>query len=70
MKYVALFSFISIIDLGFESLDFGRWVRNLFWKEYDLKAEGWLRMVSGLQSLVGLGLLALCILSLLGKHFE
>jgi uncharacterized protein YjbI with pentapeptide repeats len=70
IKYVALFSLISVIDLGFETLDFGRWVRNLFWTEYDLKAEGWLRMVSGLQALLGLGLLALCVLSLLGSHFE
>lgn len=69
-KAVVLFSLISIINLGFGGFDFGRWVRLLFFREYDLKARGWLRMVSGLQSLVGLGLLALSLLSLFGHPFE
>ena len=69
-KAVVLFSLISIINLGFGGFDFGRWVRLLFFREYELKARGWLRMVSGLQSLVGLGLLALSLLSLFGHPFE
>jgi Pentapeptide repeats (8 copies) len=69
-KAVVLFSLISIINLGFGGLDFGRWVRLLFFREYELKARGWLRMVSGLQSLVGLGLLALSLLSFFGHPFE
>jgi uncharacterized protein YjbI with pentapeptide repeats len=70
LKAVVLFSLISVIDLGFEGLDFGRWVRMLFFTEYDLKARGWLRLVSGLQSIVGLGLLALSLLSFFGHLFE
>jgi hypothetical protein len=70
LKSVVLFSLISIINLGFEGLDFGRWVRSLTFREYDLKARGWLRTVSGLQSLVGLGLLALSLLSFFGHPFE
>jgi uncharacterized protein YjbI with pentapeptide repeats len=69
-KAVVFFSLISIINLGFSGFDFGRWVRLLFFREYELKAHGWLRMVSGLQSLVGLGLLALSLLSFFGHPFE
>ena len=70
LKEVFLFSLISVVNLGFEGLDFGRWVRSLFFSEYDLKARGWLRAVSGLQSLVGLGLFALSLLSFFGHRFE
>jgi uncharacterized protein YjbI with pentapeptide repeats len=70
LKYVGLFSVISIVNLGFDGFDFGRWVRMLFWNDYDLKARGWLRMVAGLQSLVGLGLLALSLLSFFGHPME
>jgi hypothetical protein len=69
-KAVVFFSLISMINLGFEGFDFGRWVRLLFFREYDLKARGWLRTVSGIQSLVGLGLLALSLLSFFGHPFE
>jgi hypothetical protein len=69
-KAVVFFSLINVVNLGFGGFDFGRWVRLLFFREYDLKARGWLRMVSGLQSLVGLGLLALSLLSFFGHPFE
>ena len=70
VKAVALFSLIGIVNLGFEGLDFGRWIRNLTFREYDLKARGGLRTASGLQSLVGLALLALSLLSFFGHRFE
>jgi uncharacterized protein YjbI with pentapeptide repeats len=70
LKSVLLFSLISMVNLGFEGLDFGRWVRNLTFCDYDLKARGLLRTAAGLQSLVGLGLLALSLLSFFGHPFE
>jgi len=70
VKAVTLFSFISVVNLGFDGFDFGRWVRMLFCTEYDLKARGWWRALSGLQSLVGLGLLALSLLSFFGHPFD
>jgi hypothetical protein len=70
LKSVVVFSLMSVVNLGFQGLDFGRWVRNFFFREYDLKARGWLRAVSGLQSLVGLGLLALSLLSFFGHPFD
>jgi hypothetical protein len=70
LKAVLFFSLMSVLNLGFQGFDFGRWVRSLFFREYDLKARGWLRAVSGLQSLGGLGLLALSLLSFFGHPFE
>jgi hypothetical protein len=70
LKSATFFSLISVVDLGFDGLDFGRWVRMLFWRDYDLKAQGWLRTVSGVQSLIGLGLLALSLLSFFGHPFN
>ena len=70
LKTIVLFSLISIIDLGFEGLDFGRWMHSLTFREYELNPLGWLRTVSGAQSLVGLGLLALSLLSFFGHRFE
>lgn len=70
LKSVVIFSLISVVNLSFASFDVGHWARLLFFSEYDLKARGWLRMVSGLQSLIGLGLLALSLLSFFGHRFE
>ena len=70
LKTIVLFSLISIINLGFEGLDFGRWMHSLTFREYELNPLGWLRTVSGAQSLVGLGLLALSLLSFFGHRFE
>lgn len=70
LKSVVIFSLISVVNLSFASFDVGHWARLLFFSEYDLKARGWLRMVSGIQSLIGLGLLALSLLSFFGHRFE
>ena len=39
-------------------------------REFDIKARGWPRMVSGLQSLLSVGLVALSLLSYFGRPFE
>jgi hypothetical protein len=70
LKCVTFFSLISVVNLGFDGLDFGRWVRMLFWRDYDLKAEGWLRTISGVQSLIGPSLLALSLLGFFGHPFN
>lgn len=65
---MVLFSLIGIF--GLEGLDIGDLMRALTFNEYDLKARDWLRSVSGLQSLIGLGLLTLSLLSPFGHLFE
>jgi uncharacterized protein YjbI with pentapeptide repeats len=63
------FSLMSASNIGFHEIDFGRWLRMLLKREYDLKAVGWARTVSGFQSLVSVYLLALWILTYFGRPF-
>jgi hypothetical protein len=64
------FSLLSAFHLGWRELTVGTWIARLQWREYTLRAKGWVRMVSGLQSLISVYLLALAILSYFGRPFE
>jgi uncharacterized protein YjbI with pentapeptide repeats len=65
-----LFSLMSIFNIGFQGFNGGQWIRMLQPREFDLRARGWMRTVSGVQSLLGVGLLALSILSYFGHPFD
>ena len=39
-------------------------------REFDIRARGWMRIASGLQSLLGVALVALAIISYLGHAFD
>jgi uncharacterized protein YjbI with pentapeptide repeats len=65
-----LFSLMSVFNIGFEGFNGGEWIRMLQTREFDIRARGWMRTVSGLQSLLGVGLLALSILTYFGHPFE
>lgn len=65
-----LFSLMSMFNIGFREFDFGRWIRMVQPREFDITARGWIRTVSGLQSLMGVALLALAILSYFGHPFD
>jgi len=65
-----MFSLMSAFNLGFREIDFGRWLRLLMKREYDLKARGWARTISGVQSLVTVYLIALWVLTYFGSPFE
>lgn len=60
----------SALRLGFQNFDFGRWVRMLQHRDYDIIAIGWPRPVSAVQSLVSIYLVALSILGAFGKPFD
>ena len=60
---------MSTFNIGFRQWNFGRWIRLVMPQEFDIKADGWLRVVSGLQSLLSVGLLALALLSYFGDPF-
>jgi uncharacterized protein YjbI with pentapeptide repeats len=63
------FSLMSIFTLGVEGFNGGQWIRMLQPREFDIRARGWLRTVSGVQALVGAGLIALSLLSYFGHPF-
>jgi hypothetical protein len=64
------FSLLSAFHLGWRKLTVGAWIARLQWREYTLRAKGWVRMVSGFQSLLSVYLLAYAILSYFGRPFE
>jgi hypothetical protein len=61
---------MSVVNLGIQGLDFGRWIRMTHSREFDLKARGTVRTVSGLQAILSFALLALCVISYFGHPFE
>jgi hypothetical protein len=64
------FSTASAFNIGFRDVAAGRWLRLLTGREYEIRARGFLRVVSGLQSLLSVGLLALWVLTYFGRPFE
>lgn len=63
------FSLMSAFNIGFRDINFGRWLRMLTTREYDLKAVGWARTVSGFQSLLSVYMIALWVLTYFGRPF-
>jgi uncharacterized protein YjbI with pentapeptide repeats len=64
------FGLMSMFNIKFRDVDFGRWLRQLTTKEYDIKATGWARTVSGAQALLSVYLIALLLVSYFGRPFE
>jgi hypothetical protein len=63
-------SAMSAFNIGFRDINFGRWLRLLTRREYDIKAVGWVRTVAGFQSLISVYLIALWVLTFFGRPFE
>jgi len=66
----AYFSLLSALRIGWSGLNFGTWISRMQPREYELHASGWVRVVSGLQSLISVYLVALTILTYFGMPFE
>jgi uncharacterized protein YjbI with pentapeptide repeats len=64
------FSFLSAFSVGWHEINIGTWIGRLNPDEYTLRATGWLRSLSGFQSLVSIFLLALAFLCYFGDPFE
>lgn len=64
------FSFRRTFHFGFKELDFGNWLKLLQAREFDIRAYGWPRMLSGAQSITSIYLLALSILSAFSTPFD
>jgi uncharacterized protein YjbI with pentapeptide repeats len=64
------FSFMSAFSVGWREIEIGNWIGRLNPSEFTLRATGWLRSLSGFQSLVSIFLLALAFLCYFGDPFE
>lgn len=65
-----IFSLMSTFNIKFKDVDFGRWLRLLMTKEYDIKATGAARTVSGVQALLSVYLITLLIVTYFARPFE
>jgi hypothetical protein len=65
-----LFSMLSAFSIGWRELNVGNWIQRIQPKDYSLRATGWVRTVSGVQSLISVYLLAIWALTFFGQPFE
>lgn len=68
--YALFFSVLSAFHIGWRELNVGSWIARLNPYEFTLKGTGWVRTVSGIQSLISVYLLALAVLTYFGRPFE
>ncbi len=68
--YAFYFSILSAFHIGWRDLNVGSWITRIQPREYTMKATGWVRVVSGVQSLISIYLLALWILTQFGRPFD
>ena len=64
------FSVLSSFHIGWRDLNIGNWLARIHPGEYSLRATGWIKTVSGIQSLISMYLLVLWILTYFGRPFE
>jgi hypothetical protein len=65
-----LFSTKSALNIGFREFNAGVWLRMIQPRDFDIRARGWMRTLSGVQSLASVALLALSLLSYFGHPFD
>ena len=65
-----VFSLMSTFNIKFRDVDFGRWIKQLTIKEYEIKATGWARTVSGTQALLSVYFIGLLLVTYFGRPFE
>lgn len=64
------FGLLSCFHIGWRDLNVGLWLTRVQPKEFALRGHGWVRLVSGVQSLVSVYLLAIWALTYFGRPFE
>ena len=70
IRIALYFSMLSAFSIGWRELNVGNWITRLQRREYFLRSTGWVRTVSGIQSLSSVYLLALWVLTYFGRPFE
>jgi hypothetical protein len=66
----AYFSLLSAFHIGFRDFNVGSWIARIQAGKYTLEPTGWVRVVSGLQSLLSVYLLAIWALTYFGRPFQ
>ena len=69
LGFVLYFSLLSAFHIGWRDLNVGNWIARIFPRDYRLRCKGWVKAVSGLQSLISVYLLALSALTYFGRPF-
>jgi len=64
------FSVLSAFHIGWRDLNVGSWITRMQPREFGLRGKGWVRTMSGLQSLISVYLIALWALTYFGRPFE
>jgi hypothetical protein len=70
IRIALYFSLLSATSIGWREFNIGNWITRIQRREYIVRATGWVRTVSGLQSLISVYLLALWVLTYFGRPFE
>lgn len=70
LLWALYFSVLSTFHIGWRDLNVGTWLSRLQPREFTVRATGWVRVVSGIQSLISVYLLALSVLTYFGRPFE
>lgn len=68
--YAVYFSLLSAFNIGFREITVGNWISRLQRREYTFRAEGWVRVVAGVQSLLSVYMLAMWLLTYFGRPFQ
>ena len=68
--YALYFSILSAFHIGWRDINVGSWITRIQPREYTLQATGWVRAVSGIQSLLSIYLLAFWVLTQFGRPFD
>jgi hypothetical protein len=63
------FSILSAFRIGWRVLNMRNWIARIVSREYTFQATGWVRTVSGIQSLLSMYLLAIWALTYFGRPF-
>jgi hypothetical protein len=64
------FSLLSAFQIGFREFSVGTWLTRTQPRNFALEATGWVRSLSGLQSLLSVYLLAMWLLTYFGRPFQ
>lgn len=70
VRYGLQFSLLSAFHFGWRDLNVGTWLARMQPREYALRSSGWVRFVSGFQSLISVALLALALWTYFGRPFQ